>query len=435
VSLASASIYRPVRARHVLGNGLVVLVMERRHLPTLSATLLFPAGIAAEPEERSGAAFFASQVLPMGTLRRTAVELAEDVDGLGATLSTGCDYDYATIDVTGLSRDADRLLDILAEVTLSPAFLEEEVERRRSQILGLLERRKDDHADVVRNRFIEEIYHGHPYRRTREGTPDTIARMTREDLVDLWFASYVPTGAILAFAGDIDSARAFRLAEERFGGWKALESLPGLPQPPELLPERRIITIQQDVTQAYIRMGNIAIERSSPDFCAAAVMNFILGGAGFGSRLMHSLREERGLTYGVQTNVLTRRQPGYFFASTQTGIATMNEAVLQMLIEIDRFLETGPTDQEIEWAKRFFTGSLPLTLETNDQLAQKMLEQEFYHLEEEYWVRDIERVGAVTAEQVLGFARRHVHPQRFALVVLGDFREAKLDVPPVSGRR
>jgi len=272
--------------------------MERRHLPTLSATLLFPAGIACEPEERPGAAFFASQVLPMGTLRRTAVELAEDVDGLGATLSTGCDYDYATIDVTGLSRDADALLDILAEVTLSPAFLEEEVERRRSQILGFLERRKDDHADVVRNRFFEEIYGGHPYRRTREGTPDSIGRMTREDLVDLWIASYVPAGAILAIAGDIDSARAIRIAEERFGGWKAAESLPQLPEPPEVLPARRIVTIQQDVTQAYIRMGNVAIERNHAEFCAATVMNYILGGAGFGSRLMRSLREERGLTYG-----------------------------------------------------------------------------------------------------------------------------------------
>ncbi len=430
MSSAPASVYRPVRARHVLGNGLVVLVMERRHLPTLSATLLFPAGIASEPEERPGAAFFASQVLPMGTLRRTAVELAEDVDGLGATLSTGCDYDYATIDVTGLSRDADALLDILAEVTLSPAFLEEEVERRRSQILGFLERRKDDHADVVRNRFFEEIYGGHPYRRTREGTPDSIGRMTREDLVDLWIASYVPAGAILAIAGDIDSARAIRIAEERFGGWKAAESLPQLPEPPEVLPARRIVTIQQDVTQAYIRMGNVAIERNHAEFCAATVMNYILGGAGFGSRLMRSLREERGLTYGVHTNVLTRRQPGYFFASTQTGIATMNEAILQMLLEIDRFLEAGPTEQELEWAKRFFTGSLPLTLETNDQLAQKMLEQEFFHLEDEYWVRDIERIEAVTAEQVLGFARRHVHPERFALVVLGDFRERKLDVPP-----
>ena len=435
MSPASASDFRPIRTRSVLGNGLVVLVMERRHLPTLSATLLFPAGIASEPEERPGAAFFASQVLPMGTLRRTAVELAEDVDGLGATLSTGCDYDYATIDVTGLSRDSLALLDTLAEVTLSPAFLEEEVERRRSQILGLLERRKDDHSDVVRNRFFEEIYGDHPYRRTREGTPDSVGRMTREDLVDLWIASYVPTGAILAIAGDIDSDRAIRIAEERFGSWKALESPPALPQLPGVHPARRVVTIQQDVTQANIRMGNIAIERNHPDFCAATVMNYILGGAGFGSRLMRSLREERGLTYGVHTNFLTRRQPGYFFASTQTGMSTMNEAIREMLIEIDRFLETGPTEEELVWAKRFFTGSLPLTLETNDQLAQRMLEQEFFQLEDEYWVRDIERIESVTAEEVLGFARRHVHPERFALVVLGDFREGKLEVPPLKAAR
>ncbi len=191
------------------------------------------------------------------------------------------------------------------------------------------------------------------------------------------------------------------------------------------------MAIQQDVTQAYIRMGNIAIERNHPDYCAATVMNYILGGSGFGSRLMRNLREERGLTYGVHSNFWTRRQPGYFFAATQTGIATMNEAIEQMLLEFERFLDSGPTEQELEWAKKFFTGSLPLTLETNDQLAQKLLEQEFFGLEEEFWLRDLERMEAVTAEQVLGFARRHVHPNRFAIVVLADFRKQALEVPAV----
>jgi zinc protease len=419
----------PALERRVLDNGLVVLVMERRHLPTLSATFLFPAGIALEPERCPGAAFFASQVLPMGTLRRTAVRLAEDVDGLGATLATGCDYDYATIDVTGLSRDADALFDVLAEVTLSPGFLEEEVERRRSQILGILERRKDDYGDVVRNRFFQEIYGPHPYSRTKEGTAESVGTMRRDDLATLWKEAYIPAGAILAVVGDIDLPRAMRAAEERFGRWRSDHTALPLPAPPKELPKRRLVTIQQNVTQAYIRMGNVAIERNHPDYCAATVMNYIVGGAGFGSRLMRSLREERGLTYGVHSNFLTRRQPGYFFATTQTGIATMNEAIAQMLIEIERFLESGPTEAELEWAKKFFTGSLPLTLETNDQLAQKLLEQEFFSLEDEFWLRDLDRMRAVTAGEVLRFAREHVHPDRFAIVVLGDFKETKPEVP------
>ena len=259
--------------------------------------------------------------------------------------------------------------------------------------------------------------------------------MTREDLVDLWITSYVPAGAILAIAGDIDSARALEIAEDRFGAWKTLESPRVVPPVPDLLAERRVVTVQQDVTQAYIRMGNVAIERNHSGYCAAAVMNFILGGAGFGSRLMRNLREERGLTYGVHSNFLTRRQPGYFFAATQTGIATMNETIAQMLIEFERFLESGPTAEELDWAKKFFTGSLPLTLETNDQLAQKLLEQEFYGLEDEFWLRDLERIEAVTAEDVLVFARGHLHPERFAIVVLGDFREATIEVPAVRTAR
>ena len=187
------------------------------------------------------------------------------------------------------------------------------------------------------------------------------------------------------------------------------------------------------MTQAYIRIGNIGIERSHPDYAAASVMNYILGGAGFGSRLMKRLREEQGLTYGVFSNIWLGRQPGYFFAVTQTGMETMNEALATMLTEIERFLEQGVTEEELIWTKKFLTGSLPLTLETNDQLAQKLLEQEFFGLCDYFWLEDLKRMQAVTADEVREVARRHIHPDRFAIVVLGDFREHELKVGPQEG--
>ena len=192
--------------------------------------------------------------------------------------------------------------------------------------------------------------------------------------------------------------------------------------------ERTVVTIQQDVTQATIRMGNIGIPRSHPDANVAVVLNYILGGAGFGSRLMKNLREQRGLTYGVHSNFWARREPGYFFAAMQTKVESMNEAVREMLAEIERFRESGVTDDELAWAKKYFTGSLPLTLETNDQIASKLIEQEFYGLPEEFWLRDLAEIQAVTREQVLDVARRHIHPERFAIVVLADFAEHALEV-------
>jgi zinc protease len=148
---------------------------------------------------------------------------------------------------------------------------------------------------------------------------------------------------------------------------------------------------------------------------------------------MKSLREEQGLTYGVFSNLWVGKQPGYFFAATQTGIATMNQALSSMLTEIERFLDEGVTEEELVWAKKFLTGSLPLTLETNEQLAHKLLEQEFFGLCDHFWLEDLKRMQAVTVGEVRDVARRHIHPDRFAVVVLGDFREQELEVGAGGG--
>jgi zinc protease len=417
-----------VRARRVLPNGLTVLVLERRHLPIVTVTLLVPAGVAAEPESDPGAAHFISQLLPLGTTRRGAMELAEDIDGLGATLSSSCDFDYAMVDLSGRARDARTLIATLAEVALTPAFDDAEIERRRSQILGYLESRRDDHSAYVRERFFEAIYGPHPYRRVKEGTPESVARIGREAIATLHRDRYVPAGSILAIVGDVDTEKALAWAEEDFARWSSVAppAVPVSPMPEAT--ERTVVTIQQDVTQATIRMGNIGLPRSHPDANIAVVLNYILGGAGFGSRLMKNLREERGLTYGVHSNFWARREPGYFFASMQTKVESMNEAIREMLHEIDRFRESGATDEELSWAKKYFTGSLPLTLETNDQIASKLIEQVFYGLPEEFWLRDLAEIQAVTREQVLEVARRHIHPDRFAIVVLADFTNHPLEV-------
>ncbi len=416
-------------ARRVLPNGLTVLALDRPHLPIVSATLLVPAGIADEPADRAGLAFFTSQMLALGTRKRSAVELAEEIDGLGGTLSVGCDFDYATVDLTGLARDAGRLIELLAEITLEPAFAPDEIERKRSQILGLLDRRRDDHVDVVRNRFFETIYGDHPYRRTKEGAPESVRAIRAEDLARHFEARFKPEGSILAVCGDIRAEDVFRWTGERFAAWtggpKAGASRPAMP----VAVGRSVVTVQHDVSQATIRMGNVGIPRDHGDYHAAVLLNYILGGAGFGSRLMKALREDRGLTYGAFSNFWPRKDPGYFFAATQTRLDTMNEAIAVMLTEIERFLDGGATEEELAWAKRYFTGSLPLTLETNDQIAVKLLEQEFYGLADRFWLRDLERMASVTTKEVLEVARRHIHPECFAVVVLADFRGRELAIP------
>lgn len=455
--------------RMTLPNGLRVIAVRRDHLPILSATVLLPAGTAMEAPGEAGLSAMTASLLTRGTIRRDAMEIAEAADGIGAGLGVSSDYDYTLAGTGCLSRDAAEALALLAEVLVTPSFPEDAVERRRGEILGLLERRRDDASDLARNRFLERIYGAHPYHHPREGLTSSVAGFTRGDLAAFYGRNYHPEGAVLAIVGDLDPARGFRLAADLFGGWGAVEapatdvatgavgrggdslgrspSVPPNVVAPGTAPARTVQgtgspprpfrgippvigdpgatfdRLQKDgLTQAVIRLGCPGIRRAAPDYLAAVVMNYLLGGSGAGSRLYQTLREERGLAYEVFSNVQPRRERGYFFASCHTAVDTADEALGVLRAELIRLCEDGATPVEVALARRFFTGSLPLGLETNDHLATNALAREFYGLDEEFWLRDIERLEAITVAEVNEAARSIIRTDRLTVVVAGDFR-------------
>lgn len=413
---------------HVLPNGLKVLLLPRGHLPIVSVTLLIPAGVLCEGPGQAGLSTFTGSLLTRGTEKRNAETLALDIDALGANLGVHTDYDFTMAGISCLSRRFADSLEILAEVVTSPAFAPEEVERRRNDILSHLERRKDDPVDLVRNRFIERVYGDHPYHHPRDGHAATIKPLFEADLRSFHERFFRPNQSVLAVVGDFEPHSALGLIEDRLGGWPALPpaplELPPIPAAASLILER----IQKDgVTQATIRAGSIGIRRNSEDYIPLVLLNYVLGGAGFGSRLMARLREAEGLTYGAYSNFHPRLEPGYFFAACQTGLATMNQALAAMMDEIRRVRQDGITVEELSWARRFYTGSLPLTLETNDQMAARMLEREFYGLPEAFWLMDIERMRTATVDLVNEAAQRYLMPERFTVVCLADYRKTELE--------
>lgn len=413
-----------------LSNGLRVLLLPRRHLPIVSATALVRAGVFSEGPGQAGLASFTAALLSRGTRRRTAAELALDTDTLGANLGIHADYDYSMVGISSLSKQLTSALEILVEVLTEPAFSPAEVERRRRETLTLLERSKDEPTVQVRNRFAEKIYGDHPYHHPREGYLATVRSHDSAAATAFHQGHYRPNQTLLALVGDFDADLALRHIERLLSGWTALplapREVPGIPEARSLTVDR----LQKDgVTQATLRVGSIGIRRNSPDYLPLVLLNYILGGSGFGSRLMTRLRQQLGLTYGAYSNFHPRLEPGYFFASCQTGLATMNQALSSLMAEIRRMRDEGVTEPEAEWARKFFTGSLPLTLETNDQLAARILEQEFYGLPEEFWLKDLERMRNTTRDEINDAARRYLHPERFTVVCLADFRKATLEFP------
>jgi zinc protease len=281
----------------------------------------------------------------------------------------------------------------------------------------------------VRNRFIARIYGEHPYRHPREGTRESISRLHRSHLLGFYERFYMPGQTILALVGDLEGDAALRLVKEKFGGWEG--EAPGRTGPPAPPVPRglQVERIQKDgMTQATLRLGGLGLRRNSPDHIPVVLMNYILGGGGFGSRLMQRLREEKGLTYGVSSDFHLREQTGYFYIECQTVLERMNEAVREILAEVERMRQDGVSDAELESARRFFTGSLPLSFQTGDQISTRLLEKEFFGLEEEFWHKELERMRATTREEVREVARRYLDPEKYTLVALADFRNGELEM-------
>ena len=409
-----------------LSNGMTVLMAPRGEVPILSFEAMVLAGTMDEPAGKEGLSYFVGELLNRGTESYTAQELATFLDTMGAQLHVAPDYDYSTVSLSLLTKDAEVGLGLLREILSAAAFSPDDVERKRSEVLGQLQQLKDDYVDVVRKDFYDLIYGEHPYHRPLEGTETSVAGLSREDFLDFYSTFYAPNNVLLAVVGQFDPAAMGAQIRGAFEDWPARD-VPARTPPPMPEPRREIKTTHRDVTQATLRLGHVGLPRDDPDYVTCRLMNFVLGGAGFGSRLMGNLREDLGITYGVYSNFYPRKEPGYFFTSTQVVNDSMNVAVREIFKEIDKIREEGITEDELEWAKRYYTGNLPLQLQSNGQLASLVLQQRFYGLPEEFWLKEIEGMQKVTLEEIREAARKHIHPESFALVVLGNFDEIQLE--------
>ncbi|MBU1700653.1 MAG: insulinase family protein [Candidatus Eisenbacteria bacterium] len=409
-----------------LDNGMKIYLAPRGEVPIVTFEAMIVAGTMDEPADKAGLSFAVGELLNRGTASYTAQELANTLDNLGADLSVNADYDYTTVTLSILSKDSEKGLEMLREVLDHATFADEEVERKRSEVAAYLEQLKDNYVDVVRKDFYRLIYGEHPYYRPQQGTEESVAAMTPKDLRDFYSTYFVPNNISISAVGQFDPKEMAGLLRSAFGDWKSGDIPPRTP-PPMPEPRWQVETIQRDVTQATIRMGQIGLARNHPDYTKARLMNYILGGSGFGSRLMANLREDRGLTYGVYSNFWPRKDKGYFFASTQAINDSMNVAIREILKEIKLLQDKGVTADELKWAKMYYTGNMPLQLQSNDQLAHLVLEQQFYGLENEFWLKEIEEMQTMTREDLQQAAKDLITPEKFTIVVLANFETMALD--------
>lgn len=418
----------PLGRRSEMKNGLTLLVAERSTLPMVTVEVLVKAGSLREPREKAGLANLTAELLPLGTASRTALEISEAIEFVGGGLSASGSQDFASLSLTVLKRDLDLGLELLADVLMRPAFREEEIARKMKELQGSIRQKQEDPGTVVREAFASSLFGEHPYGRPVEGTEESLPRITRKDLVAFHQRYFVPNNSILSAAGDVTLEEMQGALEKHLQGW-AQEPVAALDvskvSPPVT---QQLVKIDREVTQANIVWGHLGIERKNPDYYALSVMNLILGGGGLTSRLMRSIREERGWAYDVHSYFSARRLPGAFVVILQTKNETAGPATEEVLRQIRDMREKGVTAEELEEAKGFLTGSFPLRFETNGDVVSFLAAVEFYDLGMDYPERYPEIIRAVTREDILRVARNYLHPNRGILVVLAD--PAKTKLPP-----
>ncbi|HEX5474371.1 MAG TPA: insulinase family protein [Vicinamibacterales bacterium] len=409
----------PPYAFRTLPNGLQVIAVPHHEEPAVSVRLIVRAGSAKDPEGKPGTASLVASLLDQGTATRDAEQIANTIDSIGGLLGTGAGADLSYVNGVVMKDSLDLGLDLVADLAQHPAFAPQEIERQRQQVVSGLEVSYDDPSYIADTVFDRLVYGFHPYGRPQNGTPASVAAITRDDLVAFHRTWFGANNAILAIVGDVGTDEAFAGAERAFGHWGrvTLEKPPPLDLPP---PTRRLVVIDRpDAVQTEIRVGNLALARKQPDYLALDLATKILGGEG-ANRLHRVLRTERGLTYGASADFNAMHQTGEIVAQTNTRSATTGETLRLMVDQIWKLQNERVSERELGDAQAYLTGSFPLTVETPSQIALQILNAVFYGLDLTELQTYRARVNAITVDDIQRVARAYLHPDRLTIVLVGN---------------
>jgi zinc protease len=419
----SPQIPKPVE--RTLPNGLRIIVVERKNMPLVSAALYIKNGGEVDPPQLSGLADMTASLLTKGTVRRSAPEIAEAVEALGGSLDSGAGWDRSTASVGVMSSRFGPALGILAEVVRQPTFKDEEIERLRQQYLDDLQVALGDPGQLARYVTARVVFGDAPYGHPLSGTPESIARIKRADIVKLHATYYRPDNAMLVIGGDIAPIAAFQLATRYFGDWQK----PRLPLPAETEASAaltagasRIVVIDKaDAGQAAVYVARTGLRRTDPDYFRGIVANSVLNG--YSGRLNQEIRIKRGLSYGAGSSLDVRRDVGPFVATAQTKNPTGAQVADLLLGELGRLATGELAEAELTPRKAVLIGNFGRNLETSGGLVSQIGTLALYGLSLDEINRYINNVQAITARDVQSFAGKRLAASDASVVIVGNAKE------------
>ncbi len=404
-----------------LDDGMRVVLVERSELPLVSLELQLRGGASAHPARKAGLAALTADMMDEGTRTRSALQIADAVDLLGASLSSTAGYDASSVRLSVLSPRLSEALDILADVVADPTFPPAELERIKKERLGRVIQRSDQPGALADDAFARVLYGPeHPYGEPLLGTDATLRALTRDDVVAYHRARYVPGMATLVVVGDVTRAVLDSVLGTAFAGWSGHgEDVPA-PAATTAKPGHHIYIVDKPgAAQSEIRIGRVAVSRSTDAYYPLVVLNTVLGGS-FTSRLNQNLREEKGYTYGARSFFDMRRGPGPFEASAAVATPVTDSAVLEFVREIDRVRDEPVPAEELARARNYLALRLPQHFESDADVVRMLSDLVRYDLAPDFYSGYVNAVLGVSAADVARAADRELGSSRMAIVVAGD---------------
>ena len=415
----------PVPERFVLSNGMIVYFLPDGQLPVVTISALARAGEAFVPAEKAGLGGIVGEALTTGgTTTRTPDQVDEQLEFLGIQWNGSIGMESAEFSMQCLSKDYAKAIELLSDLMINPGFEQSRVELAIDNALEDLRRQNDSPGRIIRREFNHAVYGEHPYGRTP--TEATLSGITRAD-VDAYYRKFVlPNTTILAISGDLETATVKSSLEKAFGNWKSGDAPTAVvANAPE--PTPGVYQIEKDISQTNLRFGHLGIDRRNPDRHALRIMNHILGGGGFTSRMVGKVRSDSGWAYSVGTAFTTSDEPGLFLATCQTKTETTTKALALMQWVIEDLRDNGIREAELTTAKESVVNSDVFNYDTPVEVVENYAWQEYYGFPADQMKQDLLAIRAVTKADVDAVAKKYLDPSKYIIVAVGKI--AEFDAP------
>lgn len=424
----------PKIERAALKCGATVFLLPDSELPLINLSAMVRTGSMYDPPGKTGlASLTASLLRGGGTKYRAREQIDEDLEFTGASVETGMDVESAGASLSCLKKDFNDTLVTFAEILRTPAFNEQKLQVEKAKVIESIRRRNDEPFDIARRQYRREIYGpAHPLSRTPE-IPE-IRKIFRNDLIDFHKKYYRAGNMMIAVSGDFEPAEMTRALESAFAGWKG-EAV-SWPQVLAVNPIRdapgglrQVVYAEKDVSQSSVILGRLGIKRHNPDRFALEVMNDILGGSAFSSRLYKEIRTRMGLAYWVGSSFSEPWDLGTLAAACQTKSQSVGKTVLSILAEIKRITEDEVSGPELEFAKESISNSFVFRFGSSQAIVGQKMTLEYYGYPPDYLETYVDKISRVSAGDVLAAAKQYLHPEKMTLVVVGNQKDfdAKLE--------